>query len=433
MNHFSLSELNRKIRDCLEANLNASYWVIAEVSELKVNQKGHCYLELVEKDGDNILAKSRATIWSYTYRNLSLWFESMTGEALRPGMKILSNVNVGFHEVYGLSLNIKDIDAGFTIGERALRRQEIMKKLVEDGVADMNKELPLPLVPQRIAVISAPTAAGYQDFTDQLNNNEYNFNFSIKLFPALMQGKEAVPSILGALHSVFRNADDYDLVVIIRGGGAVTDLDCFDNYDVAGHVAQFPLPVITGIGHEKDETIMDLVAHTHLKTPTAVAEFIISGTRQFEETLDETLVSLDDIVSEILDNENSVINEIAGNLGRQSRTLLNLLTTNHKLITNRFYITSKNTVEKMNTYLLQSERATKQLVRNRLSQENETLRRIDGNLNLVNINSIMKRGFSIVRNNGHLVIDSGTLNSGDLISIEFYKGKADSIIKKSKK
>ena len=255
MNNLTLSDLNKIIRDCLDANLDPSYWVIAEISEMKTNQKGHCYLELVEKKDDDILAKARATIWSYTYRNLSMWFETTTGESLKPGLKILANVSVSFHEIYGLSLNIRDIDASFTIGERSRRRQEVINKLKEDGVFDMNREIPLPLVPQRVAIISSPTAAGYQDFTDQLRQNEFGYGFSITLFKALVQGKEAESSINNALHSIFKHTAKYDIVVLIRGGGAAVDLECFDSYNVASHIAQFPLPVITGIGHEKDETI----------------------------------------------------------------------------------------------------------------------------------------------------------------------------------
>ncbi len=433
MNHLSLSELNKIIRDCIDVNLSPSYWVVAEISELKVNQKGHCYLELTEKEGENILAKSRATIWSYTYRNLSLWFESMTGEALRPGMKILSNVTVGFHEVYGLSLNIRDIDASFTVGERALRRQEILKKLAEDGIADMNKELPLPMVPQRVAVISAPTAAGYQDFTEQLHQNTYDYNFSVKLFPALMQGKEAGPSIIRALHSIFKNVEHYDVAVIIRGGGAVTDLDCFDNYDVASHVAQFPLPVITGIGHEKDETIVDLVANTHLKTPTAVAEFLIFGMRQYEESLDEAMMNIQGIASEIIDEESSAIDEIAGDLNHLTLALLNVLQADNQFLINRFSYAAKNYIDRLNSSVIQSQRAVKQAVKNGIGLEKEMLKGMESNLKLMDMEAIMKRGFSITRKNGNLIKDASLLDSGDVLTIDFYKGGVESIVKKRRK
>ncbi len=243
-------------------------------------------MELVEKEEDSIKAKIRANIWSYTYRNLSGWFESITHQSLQPGIKILANVTVNFHELYGLSLTVKDIDPNFTLGERARKKQEVINQLQSDGVFNMNRELPLPVAPQNIAVISSSTAAGLGDFMEQLKHNDDNFRFNVKLFQAMVQGDEAVASIIEAMHEVYEAIETFDVLVIIRGGGAQVDLDCFDTYDLASHVAQFPIPVITGIGHERDETITDLVAHTKMKTPTAVAAFLLGGLKQFEEKLD---------------------------------------------------------------------------------------------------------------------------------------------------
>jgi len=284
----SLLELNNRIRDALQGAFPETLWVVAEISEIKVNRTGHCYLELVEKDDvtDELTARARATIWSYTFRMLRPYFETTTGQPLAEGIKILVQVSVEYHPGYGLSLNIKDIDPTYTLGDLALRRREIIRRLEEAGVFHMNQELPLPLVPQRIAVISSATAAGYQDFTDQLENNAYGFQFEVRLFEAFMQGSEAVPSILDALDRIFHEEAAFDAVAILRGGGSQADLSCFDHFDLAFAVAQFPLPVITGIGHEKDETIVDLVAHTRQKTPTAVAEFFIAGVLRFSEQLE---------------------------------------------------------------------------------------------------------------------------------------------------
>ncbi|MEM9857083.1 MAG: exodeoxyribonuclease VII large subunit [Bacteroidota bacterium] len=286
MEHLTLLELNKTVKATLDANLQPTYWVVAEIGELRTHQSGHCYLELVEKSEDKVVAKSRATIWSYTYRNLSVWFEGITGEPLKKGLKILCNVNIQYHELYGLSLNVKDIDANYTLGERARRRQEIIDQLVQDGIFELNKELRLPMVAQRIAVISSPSAAGYGDFTEQLDQNHKGYDVHITLFKAAMQGDSAAESIINALLSIHNQSDQYDLVVIIRGGGSQIDLDCFDHYELAAHIAQFPIPILTGIGHERDETIADLVAHTKLKTPTAVAEFLLSGYSAFEDKLD---------------------------------------------------------------------------------------------------------------------------------------------------
>ena len=428
MNQISLAELNRIIRNCLDASLDPSYWVIAEISELKVNQKGHCYLELIEKSEDEILAKARATIWSYAYRNLSTWFEGITGESLRPGLKILANVTVSFHEIYGLSLNIRDIDASFTVGERALRRQEIMKKLRDDGVAEMNKEIPLPLVPQRVAVISSPTAAGYQDFTDQLDGNSFNYQFNLRLFPAIMQGNEAESSIVSALHSIFRKTDEFDIVVIIRGGGAATDLDCFDNYNVASHVAQFPLPVITGIGHERDETIVDMVANTRLKTPTAAAEFLISGIRRYEETIDELAETVNGLAVEILDEETGHLDDLTDRIRQESSILLTEFQNRFQFLSNNFHLSARNSVRNMTVTTNQLTRMLRQILGNQINLENEKLRRITENLTLVDINAVLKRGFSITRINGKLVKNSAQVNPGDRLSTELGDGNIESVV-----
>jgi exodeoxyribonuclease VII large subunit len=287
MQHISLTDLNLLIKDTLNTQLEPSYWVVAEIGELREARNGHCYLEFVEKDEESnqLLSKSRATIWSYSYRSISAWFQSITGESLKAGMTVLANVQIQFHEVYGLSLNVKDIDPNFTLGERARKKQEIIAQLKEDGVFEMNKSHPLPMVPQRIAIISAESAAGYGDFMNQIGNNDYGYHLHSQLFVATMQGDKAAKTIIEALHQIHEQMEGFDAVVLIRGGGAQVDLDCFDNYELASHIAQFPLPIFTGIGHERDETICDLVAHTKLKTPTAVAEFLIRGMRIYEEKI----------------------------------------------------------------------------------------------------------------------------------------------------
>lgn len=281
MEPISLLELNQVIKETLSRTLAPSYWVVAEISEIRVTQKGHCYLELVQKENNSLLSKSRATIWSYTYRNLNGWFEAITGSPLSQGMSILANIQVGYHELYGLNLNIKDIDPKYTLGERERRKQETIQQLQEDGVFDLNQSLDLPLVPQRIGVVSSPTAAGLGDFMDQLEQSPYRFETT--LFKATLQGTQAAESVTEALLEAHDN--DFDLVVIIRGGGAQIDLDTFDDYELCSHIAQYPIPVITGIGHERDHTIADMVAHTSLKTPTAVAEFLTTAMRSYDEQI----------------------------------------------------------------------------------------------------------------------------------------------------
>lgn len=310
----TLLELCTSLRDTLQDAYPDTIWVKAEISELKENRTGHCYLELIEKDehSDEIIARMRATIWSYSWRMLRPYFESSTGQAFRQGIKVLVQASVEFHAAYGLSLNIKDIDPTYTMGDLVLRRREIIRKLEEAGILYMNKELDLPLVPQRIAVISSATAAGYQDFAEHLDRNPYGFYFRHELFEAYMQGSETITSIIGSLERIFNREEEFDAVVIIRGGGASADLNSFDHFDLASAVAQFPLPVITGIGHEKDDTIVDLVAHTRLKTPTAVAEFLIAGALRFSDLLMDKQARLKAAVEVRMENELEMLNDIAG-------------------------------------------------------------------------------------------------------------------------
>ncbi|MCF6358931.1 MAG: exodeoxyribonuclease VII large subunit, partial [Draconibacterium sp.] len=310
----TLLQLNESIKDTLSDVFPTTVWVVAEVSEMKENRTGHCYLELIEKEGNSIIARSRATIWSYTFRMLKPYFETSTGQQFSEGIKILVQVTVEYHPVYGLSLNIKDIDPIYTVGDMALQRKEIINRLQTEGIFDMNKELELPLVPQKIAIISSATAAGFQDFMNQLNTNEFEFKFYTKLFEATMQGAETVPSIINALERIFEYEHFFDAVVIIRGGGATADLSSFDDYDLAFNITQFPLPVITGIGHEKDDTIIDLVAHTRMKTPTAVAEFLITGVARFYERLLDMETEIIQFVRNTIDEEQNRLERIATGL-----------------------------------------------------------------------------------------------------------------------
>ena len=282
----SLYELNSIVRQTLALTLMDSFWVVAEIAELREPPNGHCYLELVEKDerrSGEFRAKAHANVWSNTWQRLRARFECETGQSLRKGLKILAQVNVTFHEVYGYSLNIVDLNTEFTLGELARRRQEIVNQLIEDGVFTLNKEIPLPRLAKRIAVISSESAAGYGDFCHQIEQSPYDFQLS--LFPAQMQGANVPQTVISALDNIAQELDKWDAVVIIRGGGATTDLDGFEDYELAANVAQFPLPVITGIGHERDETVVDLVAGVRCKTPTAVAAFLIERMQAEEQLL----------------------------------------------------------------------------------------------------------------------------------------------------
>lgn len=313
MPSLSVLQLTEHIQQVLETELEPVYWVVGELSDFRQAPQGHVYFELVEKQGTQIQAKIRANLWQFTYRTVASKFESVTGTTLKNGMKVLAQASVTFHPVYGLSLNVKDIDPSFSLGERARLRQETIARLSSEGWIGHNAKLPLPPVIQRIAVISSATAAGYGDFINQLEENPYHYQVYHRLFPSLMQGNEAVTNLIAALEQVGQQAErlQLDAVVLIRGGGAQLDLDCFDDYQLAVTIAKFPLPLFTGIGHERDETIADLVGHTSLKTPTAVAEFVLSSFREFEEQLGLGAQRLDWITRNTFKEENAKVQEVA--------------------------------------------------------------------------------------------------------------------------
>ena len=293
--HITLRELQRLVRQTLDERFALPLWVSAEISEIKVNYSGHCYLELVEKGGDNGVptAQARAVIWRSNYPRIAGYFEAETGQRLEAGIRILARVLVNYHELYGFSLQITDIDPSYSLGDMERQRQMTIAQLQRDGVWEMNREQPMPPIVQRVAVVSSANAAGYQDFCKELGKSPYRFHLT--LFDAFMQGAAAEESIIGALCSVAERLGEFDAVVLIRGGGSRSDLNCFNAYRLCAHVAQFPLPVITGIGHDKDTSVADMVAHTALKTPTAVAGWLVERMAETDGWLDCAALQLNDM------------------------------------------------------------------------------------------------------------------------------------------
>jgi exodeoxyribonuclease VII large subunit len=473
---FSLFDLQRQIKSSLDDAFALPVWVKAEISEMTVNRSGHCYLDLVETEAgtDTVIARCRATIWSYTFRMLKPYFETTTGQAFAQGIKILVQAKIEYHEVFGFSLNIRDIDPVYTLGDLARQRREIINKLKEDGVFEMNKELELPVVPQRIAIISSPTAAGLQDFVDQLHNNPHKFVFYTKLFPAIMQGSEAPRSIMNALDFIYEYENLFDAVVIIRGGGAQIDLACFDNYELAFHAAQFPLPIITGIGHDKDDSVLDMVAHTRMKTPTAVAEFLISGALQFAQHLNELETHFVELVNDQLeankdrlmdaaDQLNLLVNqfvskqnnrlEIAGiQLKNQTESFLKSQQTELKKLTVGVQNLTARYITKQNHALEQSVKSLnftfrRQILKteNRLTQiqqilkiratgtirnEKKNLDQIGEKLRLVDPQNILKRGYSLTLLKGKIVKSVEQISEGDRLETRLSDGTVESTVEK---
>ncbi len=472
----SLSELNSLVKDTLQVAFPEQLWVVAEIGELKVNRTGHCYLELVEKNSatDEISARARATIWSWQFRFIQPYFETTTGQTLTAGLKVLVSVSVEFHEVFGYSLNIKDIDPNYTLGDMARRRAEIIRKLEDEGIIDMNKEIPLPEIPSRIAIISSPTAAGYEDFMTQLANNEAGYKFYTRLFPSAMQGTDAPKSIIAALNSIFDVETMFDLVVIIRGGGSQMDLNCFDDYDLAVNISQFPLPVLTGIGHEKDESIADLVSNTKLKTPTAVAEFLINKYDEVASEIDTLESAFFDQVNYLIEGEkdrlnnnirflrplvNAKLEKTSIKLGHFAKSVkptvskvieqnnFQLVQINDRLSANSnlFLKKKQNELAKFSSELIFISKLhnqhEKQLIDNMekkliqdslhyIEKQHNKLSLLTKSKELVDPVTILKRGFSITLRNGKALKSSEQLKDGELLETILYDGRIISTVKK---
>ena len=287
----TLFSLNNLVRNAVAQGLPSPYWVAGELSEVREAVNGHCYIELVQRDEvtGELVAKARGTIWQRVYSLLKPYFLQETGRSFSAGLNVLLQVKVSFHELYGYTLDVCDIEPAYTIGDMERQRRLVIRRLTEEGVIDLNRELPFPLLPQRIAVISSSTAAGYGDFCDQLLGNRYGFVFYPRLFSSPMQGSGVEQGIIEALDRIAENIDCWDVVVIIRGGGATSELSCFDTYELANNCAQFPLPIITGIGHQRDESVLDMEAHTRAKTPTAAAEVLVHAMLARLEMLEGTM------------------------------------------------------------------------------------------------------------------------------------------------
>lgn len=385
----------------VNAAFDSFIWVTAEISEIRTASNGHCYLELVEKSKktSTIVARQRATIWNQRWWLMKETFEVTTGQTLKAGIKILVCVQVQMHEAYGMSLNIVDIDPSFTLGEMALRRQEIINRLTEEGMIDMNKELEMPIIPQRIAVISAKNAAGFGDFCHQLENNEYDAKFYIHLFPAAMQGEKTESSIIEALNNIYNNVELFDVVVIIRGGGGVADLASFDSYDLAVNIANFPIPVIVGIGHERDNTILDIVAHTSVKTPTAAAALLI-------DFLGEQISHIEQLKEEMVE---AVSWRMETNKNLLTRYLSAIKTTQLSLREQLNHINLLGEKIKINASLLVE----------RQKQRHELLGKT---IELTRPENILARGFSITRFEGHAIKDSTKIPDNATIETQTAKG-----------
>lgn len=405
----SLLELNSLVRRSLEQCLPDEYWVQAELSDVRSNSTGHCYLEFIQKDlrSNNLIAKARGMIWNNIFRLLKPYFEEATGQAFTSGIKVLVKVTVQFHELYGYSLTVLDIDPTYTLGDMARRRREILMQLKEEGVLTLNKELEMPVLPQRVAVISSATAAGYGDFCHQLRHNPRGFYFYTELFPALMQGNQVEDSILAALDCINARINEFDVVVIIRGGGATSDLSGFDTYLLAASCAQFPLPVITGIGHERDDTVLDSVAHTRVKTPTAAAELLIHRMAETADHLAELSVRIQQGAYSLLEQEWRRLDMIQTRIP----TLVHQKLTNARIA----LLTTRKDLSQATLAFVSRHKHRLELLQQRISDASP--------------DKLLSRGYSITLKDGKVVTDASLLKADDLLVTRLSKGEVQSLVK----
>ncbi len=451
MDSLSLRDYLAAIRSVITTQVKPDVWVRAEISELKVNASGHCYLTLIEKEASgrmNVCAKVSAIIWNNVYRMMSAMFLSVTNQQLQPGMSVLVCVSPNFHEAFGFSLVISDIDPTFTLGDMARRRQEVIEKLKADGVWDMNRELPFSELPQRIAVISSETAAGFGDFINQLEQNQRQFKFYWHLFPAIMQGADAPASIMEALDAVFAAQECFDVVAIVRGGGASADMLAFDDYDLASCCAQFPLPILSGVGHERDTCVLDMVAYQRCKTPTAVGALLVDCFEQAYAKLDGLSLSFADGVRSLLREENERLKNGAMGFVKSvplaltaEEARLSRLNANLRVMVSRRCQQEENRLNACASMLKASTKLKLQSadmnladlksrlqmnIKTLISQKQNRLDLLEQKIELQSPQNLLKKGYSMTLKDGKLVRSAADLKAGDLLETRFAEGSVKS-------
>ena len=435
--HITLYELNSLLREVIECEMSNEYWVEAELSECR-ESRGHCYMELIQKDEQNAtpIAKASAKCWASKWMIIRPYFERTTGQQLHAGMKVLLKVYAQFHEAYGFSWIVTDIDPTYTLGDMARKRQEIIRQLKEEGIFDLQKELQLPLFCQHIAVISSETAAGYGDFCNQLADNPYGFQFQTQLFPAIMQGDGVEQSIINALEQIFtrseecgvRSENSFDAVVIIRGGGATSDMSGFDTLALAENVANFPIPIITGIGHDRDESILDMVSHTRVKTPTAAAALLIDHLKAVVDALDDAQDRLIHYCNSRLYTFNAQLTTLSEALPR----LFSIVKTRHEArietLHSRLVAAVRQGIITNQSKINTIEERLPILTDRRLMTEKHRLQLIEEKAKSLDPTLLLKRGYSMTMKDGKIIRDAATLHPGDEIETRLANGTVRSTV-----
>ena len=426
----TLFELNNLVREVIEYEMPNEYWVEAELSECRENH-GHCFMSLIQKEEKSAtpIAKADARCWASKWMLIRPYFERTTGQKLRAGIKVLLKVYAQFHEAYGFSWIVTDIDPTYTLGDMARKRQEIIRQLKEEGVFDLQKSLELPLFCQRIAVISSETAAGYGDFCNQLSDNPYGFQFTTWLFPATMQGEEVEKSIIDALNHINEIYEDFDCVVIIRGGGATSDMSGFDTLSLAENVANFPLPIITGIGHDRDESILDMVSHTRVKTPTAAATLLIDHLKAVLDTIEGAQSLITHYAQQKLSSLKSQLSIIQEILPKLFSAIKFRQEAHIESLNNRMLSAIQQRIMSQMAIISNTESRIPMLLERRITSERHRLEMLEEKEKALDPTLLLKRGYSITFFKGKVVKDPLVLHKGDEIETRIEKGTIKSIIK----
>lgn len=426
----TLSELNGIVHNLIELGMPDSYWVQAELSQVS-EHNGHCYMELIEKDTtyNTPIAKASAKCWRNNWMNIRPRFEQITGQSIHSGIKVLLLVRAQFHENYGFSWLVEDIDATFTMGDMARKRMEILATLKNEGVLELQKELELPMFAQHIAVVSSATAAGYGDFCNQLTDNDYGFSFSTELFTAIMQGENVEKSVIAALNAINERAEEFDAVVIIRGGGATSDLSGFDTLALAENVANFPIPIITGIGHERDESVLDIISFKRVKTPTAAAVFLIDNLTNIYTRLTNIQDDISDYVKQRIRIEQMKVDSLSAKIPALFSVVKIKKEAQLSQIQNRLVNGLQSKTHDEENHITNLSQNIKPLLRRIITEENHKIDMLAQRSVSFDPQRLLKRGFSITLKDGKAVTDKTQLTSGTEIETRLYKGNIHSIVK----
>lgn len=428
----TLYELNSLVRGVIESTLNAGYWVEAELSEAR-EVRGHCYMELIQKEpfSSTPVARASAKCWKNRWGALRPKFERVTGQPLHAGLKVLLWVTASFHEAYGFAWIVQDIDPTYTLGDMARKRMEIIRQLKAEGVLELQKELLFPMFAQHVAVISSENAAGYGDFCNQLHNNSHGLYFSTTLFPAVMQGDQVEPSVIDALNRIYDEADRFDVVVIIRGGGATADLSGFDTLALAENVANFPIPIITGIGHERDESVLDMVAYQRVKTPTAAAAYIIDNLMAVSLLLDRCQETIVQRIVQRLSLEHARLDRATARIP----TLFSLVKARQEFRLDRLSTAiashMRELLAKEQFRLDRLALGMAPLVQKKMDGEKHRIEQLALRAKSLDPNVLLARGYSITLVNGRIVRDPDTLQVGDVVETRVEKGSFLSTVKET--